>query len=121
MKLIGCESTSGFQHQLFVLFDYGTWKFELFFKSPERGAVCSPEISIPPGYFPVPLSATVCVPAPSLMDRVALRAPVAVGLNVTVMVQSQPALRLVPHLLVSLKSPGSVPPIVMLVMASAVL
>jgi hypothetical protein len=40
------------------------------------------------------------------MFKVAARAAVAVGLNVTVIVQSQPALRLVPQFDVSLKSPG---------------
>ena len=51
--------------------------------------------NLPPN-LPVPASWTVCVPAASLMFKVAVRAPVAVGLNVTVTVQSQPALRLVP-------------------------
>jgi len=55
------------------------------------------------------------------MFKVAVRAPVAVGLNVTVMVQSHPALRLDPQVDVSLKSPASVPPSVMLLIASDVL
>ena len=45
----------------------------------------------------------------------------AVGVNVTVIVQSQPALRLVPQVDFALKSPGSVPPSVMLLIASDVL
>jgi len=61
-------------------------------------------------YFPVPESCTVCVPTASLILNVAERAPVAAGVKVTVMVQSQPALRLVPHADFSVKSPRSVPP-----------
>jgi hypothetical protein len=49
-------------------------------------------------YLPVPLSCTICVPTASLMFKVAVRAPVAVGLNVTVIVQSEPALRPFPQL-----------------------
>jgi hypothetical protein len=52
------------------------------------------------------------------MFKVALRAPVAVGLNVTVMVQSRPALRLDPQVDFPLKSPASVPPRVLLLIAS---
>src|SRR5713101_6051271 len=71
-------------------------------------------------YLPVPLSCSICVPTASLMFKVAVRAPVAVGLKVAVIVQSQPALRLDPQLDVSLKSPGAVPLSVMLVIASIV-
>jgi len=56
----------------------------------------------------------------SLMERLALRGPDAVGLNVTVMVQEFPALTLVPQVVVREKSPCSVPVIVMLVMLSVV-
>src|SRR5579863_6355182 len=55
------------------------------------------------------------------MFRVAERAPVAVGVNVTVIVQSQPALRLDPQVDFSLKSPGSVPPSVMPLIGSDLL
>ena len=72
-------------------------------------------------YLPVPLSCTVCAPTASLMFNIAVRAPVALGMSVTVMVQSQPALRLDPQVDFSLKSPGSVPPSVMLLIASDVL
>jgi len=61
------------------------------------------------------------VPTASLTFRVAVRAPVAVGVNVTVMVQSQPALRLVPQADFALKSPASVPLSVTLLIASDVL
>src|SRR5271157_5788429 len=71
-------------------------------------------------YLPVPLSCTVCVPTASLMDKVALLAPVTVGRNVTVMVQSQPALRLDPQADFALKSPASVPPTVTLLIVSDV-
>src|SRR5580704_13610930 len=62
---------------------------------------------------------TVWVPAPSLIVKVAVCAPATVGLAVTVIVQSWPGRRLVPQLLVLVKSPGSVPPRVRLVIARA--
>src|SRR5450631_1790560 len=77
--------------------------------------------SVRGSYFPVPLSCTVCVPTASWMFKVALRVPVTVGVNVTVIVQSQCALRLAPQVDVSVKSPGFVPPNVMLVMVSVLL
>ncbi len=58
-------------------------------------------------YLPVPTSCTVCVPTASLIFKVAERALVPVGVKVTVIVQSHPALRLVPHPDFALKSPGS--------------
>src|SRR5260370_26506674 len=72
-------------------------------------------------YLPVPLSCSICVPTTSLLFKVAVRAPVAVGLKVAVIVQSQPALRLDPQLDVSLKSPGAVPLRVTVVITSVVL
>ena len=60
------------------------------------------------------------MPTASLMFKVAVRAPVVVGVNVTVMVQSQPALRLDPQADFALKSPASVPPTVTLLIASDV-
>lgn len=54
----------------------------------------------------------VCVPTEFLILKVAVCAPLAVGLNVTVMVQFQPGLRLDPHVDFSLTSPASVPPTV---------
>ena len=51
----------------------------------------------------------------------AVRDPTAVGLNVTVIVQFPPPATLDPQLLVSAKSPGSAPMIVMLVMLSGAL
>lgn len=78
--------------------------------NPERIRVRAPELMDWRRYFPVPESCTVWVPAASLILKVAERAPVAAGVNVTVIVQSQPALRLVPHVDFSAKSPGSVPP-----------
>ncbi len=70
---------------------------------PERLAVC--------GLFEA-LSVTV---------RVAVSAPVVVGVKVTLIVQFAPAATLVPQLLVWAKSPGLVPVTAMLVMLSAVL
>jgi hypothetical protein len=61
---------------------------------------------------PVPVSATVCgLPVPeSAKLRVALRVPLAVGLNTTEAEQVPDAARLVPHdLLEMLKSPAFVP------------
>jgi hypothetical protein len=49
-------------------------------------------------YLPVRLSCTICVPTASLMFKVAVRSSVAIGLKVTVIEQSQPALRLGPQL-----------------------
>ena len=50
-----------------------------------------------------------------------MRPPVAVGFAVTVIVQSAPGSRLVPQFDFALKSPGSVPPRVMLLIPSDVL
>ena len=74
------------------------------------------------GEMPVPLSEIVCGPAGSgvLMVIVAARAPAAVGLNLTLIVQLDLGLRLVPQLLFRMKSPGFVPPTVMPVIDSAV-
>jgi hypothetical protein len=69
---------------------------------PERLAVC--------GLF-VALSVTVNVP---------LRAPVAVGVNVTLIVQLAPAATLAPQLFVWAKSPLLLPVKVMLVILNAV-
>src|ERR1039458_7285723 len=64
-------------------------------------------VSVGAGLFV--LRATVCVPTESLMERVADWAWLTVGVNFTVRVQSQPALRLVPQADVELNSLGSVP------------
>ena len=60
---------------------------------------------------PVPVRATVCgLPgALSAIESEALRAPVATGRKVTLMVQELPALRVVPHVVVRLKSAALVP------------
>jgi hypothetical protein len=50
----------------------------------------------------------------------ALRAPVAVGVNVTLIVQLAPAAKLVPQVFVWPKSPALLPVIAILVMVSAV-
>ena len=68
---------------------------------------------------PVPVSITVCVVglAVSVKVRLALRAPVAAGLNVTLMVQLLPPVRVagsVPQVLVCAKSVAFVPPSAML-------
>jgi hypothetical protein len=74
-----------------------------------------------PGVVPVPVSPAVCgLPeALSLMESAALRAPAALGLNVTLMVQFFPAATLVPQPLVWEKSPLLVPVIEMLEMATS--
>jgi hypothetical protein len=53
------------------------------------------------------------LPASSVKDTDAVRAPVAVGLNVTLIVQFAPAATLAPQVLVCEKSPLFVPTIVM--------
>jgi hypothetical protein len=57
----------------------------------------------------------------SLIETLALRGPVVVGLKITLMLQVLPAATLVPHGFVGLreKSPGLVPVMVMLLMVSA--
>ena len=57
----------------------------------------------------------------SVTVNVALRGPVAVGVNVTLIVQFPPAATLDPQVLVCPKSPGLAPVKVMLVMLNAVL
>ena len=57
----------------------------------------------------------------SVTVRVAVRVPVAVGLNVTLIVQLDAAATLVPQVLVCVKSPLLVPVTAMLVMLNAVL
>jgi len=70
---------------------------------------------------PVPDRGTVCgLPdASSETDTEALRVPAAVGANVTLMAQLPPAATLLPQVLVWAKSPGLVPPMVILLMLSA--
>jgi len=73
-------------------------------------------------YCPVPVNSTACGldPALSATDTLALRVPVAVGSNVTVMVQLFFGATDVPHVLVCAKSVGFVPVIVMPVIVMAV-
>ena len=74
------------------------------------------------GHVPVPLSATLCgLPPPlSASDRAAIRGPVAVGMNRTVIVQLLPAPTAVPQLLLWEKSPKSAPAMLIDVIANAV-
>ena len=69
---------------------------------------------------PTPLRETACgLPlALSVILTVAVRWPVVVGVKVTLIVQFAPALTLVPQVLVSAKSPGFVPVMLMLVIVS---
>jgi hypothetical protein len=73
-------------------------------------------------YCPVPLNGTVCGlnPALSATDTEALRAPVAPGVKVTVIVQLFFGRTDVPQVFVCAKSVGFVPVIVMLVIVMAV-
>src|ERR1035438_10473598 len=73
-------------------------------------------------YEPVPERGTCCgLPAAlSVSLSVALRAPVMVGLKVTLMVQLALAANELPQPLLCTKSPGSVPASVILVMVIAV-
>lgn len=72
------------------------------------------------GLVPVPLSAAVCgLPAAlSATLTLALRAPAAVGVNVTLMPQLLPAVNVPPHVVVRVKSPGLLPVMVMLEIVS---
>ena len=71
--------------------------------------------SVTAGATPVPLSGMLwgLPDALSVTEREAWRAPVAVGLNVMLIVQLAPAATLDPHVLVSEKSPLFVPVMVM--------
>jgi hypothetical protein len=76
------------------------------------------------GVVPVPVSPTDCglLKALSVNTRLAVRVPVAVGVNVTLMAQFAPAARVEGmrgQLLVWPKSPGFVPPRAMLEMLNA--
>jgi len=72
---------------------------------------------------PLPLNAAACgLPlALSVTATPALRVPVAVGLNVTLIVQLVPAARLAPQVWVWVKSPLLVPVMAMPLMLSAAL
>lgn len=65
---------------------------------------------------PVPVRATVCgePPALSLIDKLALRLPIADGVKVTEMVQKPLELTLLPQLFTCEKSPEFVPVMEML-------
>ena len=74
-------------------------------------------------YVPVPATLTFCGLAPplSVTESVAVRFPVADGVNVTVIEQLAPAATLVPQVLVSAKSAAFVPVKEMPVMLTATL
>ena len=74
-----------------------------------------------PEETPLPLNAAVCgLPlALSVTARLAVRVPVAVGLNVALIVQLVPAARLAPQVWVWMKSPLLVPVMAMPLMLSA--
>jgi len=57
--------------------------------------------------IPSPESGTICVPLAALlaMTSIPVRLPMAVGVNVTVIVQLAPPATLTPQLLLGLKSP----------------
>jgi len=71
---------------------------------------------------PIPLSVTFCgLPAAlSLMLTAAVRVPLAVGLNVTLILQLAPAANELPQVCVCAKFPGLVPVIAMLLMVKLV-
>src|SRR2546421_3681231 len=62
-------------------------------------------LRIGPGATPVPESGTVLVMRDAVTVRLPVREPVAVGVNVTLTVQEEPAAMLLPQLFVWLKSP----------------
>jgi hypothetical protein len=70
--------------------------------------------------MPTPLSVAVCVGTGelSVTTSVAVRAPLAEGVKMTLIVQLTPAARLVPHPFVWVKSAGFDPLMAMLVMDS---
>jgi hypothetical protein len=87
--------------------------------------LCEPKVRLPTdrlaaGAAPVPLRLTVwgLPPALSAIASDALRVPAAVGVNVTLIAQLLSAATLLPQVLVSAKSPGFVPPMLMLAMFS---
>ena len=73
-------------------------------------------------YVPVPDSARICglVRAESLIVKVPVRVPVAIGEKITLIVQFAPIASFLGQVLVSAKSFGSAPLIVMLVIFSGV-
>ena len=94
-----------------------SWKFAVV---PDE-IVCVEGATISVKSSPVPLTAMLCgLPAaPSVSVIVAERAPPAVGLNVTVIVQVELGASDDPQSFVCRKSPGLVPVTAMLVMATA--
>jgi hypothetical protein len=73
-----------------------------------------------PNYFPTPLIDIVCVPTLSLIISEAVLLPATLGLNVIEIVQSAPGSSVVLQADLYGKSPGSVPPMVTLVILSVV-
>jgi hypothetical protein len=73
------------------------------------------------GAVPVPLSATDCgdPAASSVISRLAVLLPTAVGLNVTTTVRLAPTAMLGPQLFTKLKSPAFAPPIVIELISKA--
>src|SRR4026208_2142209 len=71
---------------------------------------------------PFPVRETVCgLPGSSSeTDSTAVRSPLAAGVNEIVAVQVSPGDRVLPHVIVPLKSPGFVPPKVIRLMLSTV-
>lgn len=71
---------------------------------------------------PAPFRVAFCGPsgALSLIDRVAVRVPICVGVKLTSIVQLAPGATEPPQLLVRAKSPESAPEIVMLVILSGI-
>lgn len=88
---------------------------------PPREIVCVGVVTLRVKSSPVPVSATFCGLSAALSVNVtaAARAPPAVGLNVTVIVQFALAASDAPQVFVDRKSPGFVPVSVMLVIVSA--
>ncbi len=72
------------------------------------------------GATPVPLSEIVCglVGSESLIVTAAARSPMALGLKLTLMVQFEPAVRVWPQVVDSIKSPGFSPASIILFIAS---
>jgi hypothetical protein len=75
-------------------------------------------VTLPTGALPVPVKLTVCglLTALSVMLIEAVRLPMAAGLNVTLIVQLPFTATELPHELVTVKSPGFVPMVLILVM-----
>src|SRR5208337_4154323 len=129
-QVLVCENWPGFAPES-VMLVRGRAAVPVFCTVTKLGALATFFSSLPnatevgsvvyAGRTPVPVSATVCVPAPApaLTFKVACIGPVQVGLNTTLIVQVVPTATDVPQVLVCENWPGFAPESVMFVRGSA--